>query len=460
MSANILIAEDEPRMRQVMLMMLSDFPLKFFEASDGREAIELFDQEAFSIVITDLKLPKLNGMEILKHVKKHDPEIPVIVVTAFGSIENAVEAIRHGAFDYVTKPFKEERLSECVKKAMKISRLTSEVRNLRKEVEGKYNFDNIIGESGEICKVLEMAGDVAKMDTTVFITGESGTGKELLSKAIHFNSSRAAGPFLPVNCAAIPSTLQESELFGFEQGAFTGAGHRQKGKFELASGGTLFLDEIGDMRTDVQAKLLRVLESQSFQRIGGSRTIDVNVRIIAATNKKPEELMDSNRFREDLFYRINVFPILIPPLRERKGDIALLSDYFIREFSTAFGRKEPLISQEALSLLMANSWKGNIRELKNVIERAMILSKGERITLQHLTLPKSAAPSFETRDRKKIVAMLMENGGVDLAGLESDFLEYAMLQSDNNVSKAARLLGMTRPTLRYRLDKHKMAGLS
>lgn len=460
MSANILIAEDEPRMRQVMLMMLSDFPLKFFEASDGREAIELFDQEAFSIVITDLKLPKLNGMEILKHVKKHDPEIPVIVVTAFGSIENAVEAIRHGAFDYVTKPFKEERLSECVKKAMKISRLTSEVRNLRKEVEGKYNFDNIIGESGEICKVLEMAGDVAKMDTTVFITGESGTGKELLSKAIHFNSSRAAGPFLPVNCAAIPSTLQESELFGFEQGAFTGAGHRQKGKFELASGGTLFLDEIGDMHTDVQAKLLRVLESQSFQRIGGSRTIDVNVRIIAATNKKPEELMDSNRFREDLFYRINVFPILIPPLRQRKGDIVLLSDYFIREFSTAFGRKEPLISREALSLLMANSWKGNIRELKNVIERAMILSKGERITLQHLMLPKSAAPSFETRDRKKIVAMLMENGGVDLAGLESDFLEYAMLQSDNNVSMAARLLGLSRPTLRYRLDKHKMAGSS
>ena len=454
MHPKILIAEDEPRMREVVSMLLSDIPLQFVEAGDGKEAIDLFEQDTFSLVITDIKLPKVNGMEVLRYVKKQDSELPVIIITAFGTIENAVEAIRLGAFDYVTKPFKEERLRACVEKALKISRLTSEVRHLRKEIEGKYNFNNIVGNSARICNVLTLAGDVAKTDATVLITGESGTGKELLSKAIHFNSRRAAGPFLPINCAAIPSTLLEAELFGFEEGAFTGAVHRQKGKFEQANGGTLFMDEIGDIRPDVQIKLLRAIEEKKFQRLGGSRIIETNIRIIAATNRNLEELVENSTFREDLYYRINVFPLHIPALRERIEDISLLSDYFIKEFSTAFARKAPTLSEKALSLLIKHPWKGNIRELRNVIERAMILCKGNQITTRHLILQVPAGHQFENVD--KAINYLIADSGIDLSELEARFVRHAMQLSRNNVSKASRLLGLSRPTLRYRLEKLKI----
>ncbi len=438
-------------------MLLSDLPLQFIEAGDGRQAIDLFDHDTFSLVITDIKLPKVNGMEILRHVKEKDPELPVIVITAFGSIENAVEAIRLGAFDYVTKPFKEDRLCACVEKALKISRLVSEVRHLRREIEGKYNFDNIVGNSPEICDVLRLAGEVAKTDTTVLVTGESGTGKELLSKAIHFNSTRASGPFLPVNSAAIPSTLLEAELFGFEEGAFTGAGRRQKGKFELASGGTLFLDEIGDIGPDIQAKLLRAIEERQIQRLGGSKIIEANIRIIAATNQNLEKRVAEKRFREDLYYRINVFPLHIPPLRERKEDVGLLCDNFIREFGGAFGRKPPKLSDKVRSLVVAHPWKGNIRELKNVIERAMILCKGDRITADHLILQESAGHGLAHMDMDKVVHYLMGDSGIDIVDLETRFVRHAMTVSDNNVSKAARLLGLSRPTLRYRLEKYNLS---
>jgi len=328
-------------MRRVLIMLLSDFDLTFVEAEDGLQAMEAFDEGRFDLVITDLKLPKLSGMEVLTHIKEKDPDLPVIVITAFGSIDNAVKAIRDGAFDYVTKPFKEERLRECVKKALRISRLTSEVRHLRQEVERKYKFDNIIGNSAQICKVLQLAGNVARTDTSVLITGESGTGKELLSRAIHYNSHRSDGPFLPVNCAAIPSTLLESELFGYEKGAFTGADRQQKGKFEMASGGTLFLDEIGDMGVQVQAKLLRILEGRQFERLGSSKSIQADVRIIAATNRNLKKMVEEKQFRNDLYFRINVFPIQIPPLREHREDIPLLCNYFIHQFSQSLGRKVP-----------------------------------------------------------------------------------------------------------------------
>ena len=457
MRFKVLIAEDESRMREVITMLLSDLPLQFIEAGDGEEAIDLFDHDTFSLVITDIKLPKGNGMEILRHVKEKDPELPVIVITAFGSIENAVDSIRLGAFDYVTKPFKEDRLCACVEKALKISRLTSEVRHLRREIEGKYNFDNIIGNSPEICDVLRLAGEVAKTDTTVLVTGESGTGKELLSKAIHFNSTRASGPFLPVNCAAIPSTLLEAELFGYEEGAFTGACRSQKGKFELASGGTLFLDEIADIGQDVQVKLLRAVEERQIQRLGGSKTIEVNIRIIAATNKNLEKLVGKRLFREDLYYRINVFPLRIPSLRERREDIGMLFDYFIREFSSAFGRKPPKLSDKVRSLVVDHPWKGNIRELKNVNERAMILCKGDQITADHLILQESAGHWLAHMDINKVVHYLMDNNGIDIVDLETQFVRHAMKVSDNNVSKAARLLGLSRPTLRYRLEKYNLS---
>lgn len=453
MPANVLLVEDETRMRQVILMQLSDLDLNIHEAVDGEQAIDIFDNETIHLVITDLKLPKINGMEVLQIIKKKDPEIPVIVITAYGSIENAVKAIQIGAFDYVAKPFKEEKLRSSVNKALKISRLTYEVRYLRQEIEDRYTFKNIVGDSPRICDVLKLAGSVSKTDTTVMITGESGTGKELLSRATHINSPRSSGPFLTINCAAIPAALLEAELFGYEKGAFTGAYKRTKGKFEVATDGTLFLDEIGDMGLDVQAKLLRILETGEFERLGGTKTIKADVRLIAATNKDIEEMVDQKLFREDLYYRINVFPIHIPPLRERKRDIPMLTNHFIQKFSIAFGRKPPDLSDKAIKKLTQYPWRGNIRELKNVLERAMILCKGSQITSNHLILNESQEKSFEHMNMDTLIPMLIDDQGLSLEDLETYCIKYVMKTSHNNVSKASRLLGMSRATLRYRLER-------
>ncbi len=452
-ASRVLIVEDEARMRRVITMLLSDLPLEFVEAADGHQAVEAFESDRFDLVITDLKLPNSNGMAVLSHIKERAPELPVIVITAFGSIDNAVSAIQQGAFDYVTKPFKEERLLECVKKALHISRLTSELRYLRQEIENKYKFDNIIGNSPQICEVLRLAGEVARTDTTVLITGESGTGKELLSRAIHYNSHRAGGPFLPVNCAAIPATLLEAELFGYEKGAFTGAERQQKGKFELASGGTLFLDEIGDMGPEVQAKLLRVLEGQSFERLGGSRAIQADVRVVAATNRNLKKMVEEKQFRHDLYYRIHVFPIHIPPLRERRDDTVLLANSFIQRFSQAFGRKTAQLTPSALKTLKEHHWSGNIRELKNVIERAMILCKEDQISSRHLILHESPEAHLDEMTMDQIAAFLIGENGIDLEDLENRLVRMAMVTAKQNVSKAARLLRLTRPTLRYRLER-------
>ena len=453
MPANVLLIEDETRMRQVIIMQLSDLDLEIYEAGDGEQAIDIFDNETIHLVITDLKLPKISGMDVLKHIKKCDQEIPVIVITAFGSIANAVKAIQLGAFDYVTKPFKEEKLKDSVIKALKISSLTYQVRHLRHEIENMYTFKNIVGNSPRICDVLKLAGSVSNTDTTVLITGESGTGKELLSRATHLNSPRSSGPFLTINCAAIPSNLLETELFGYEKGAFTGAGNLQKGKFEVASGGTLFLDEIGDMALNVQAKLLRILETREFERLGGTKTIYADVRIIAATNKNLEKMIETKEFREDLYYRIRIFPIHIPPLRKRKEDIPILSSHFIQEFSKAFGKTPPDISEKAMNRLMKNPWQGNIRELKNVLERAMILCSGTQITSRHIILNESREKNLEHMDISTLIPMLINEQGLSLDGLENYCIKYAMEKMNNNVSKAARLLGLSRATLRYRLER-------
>ncbi|PHR28726.1 MAG: hypothetical protein COA36_05350 [Desulfotalea sp.] len=451
--SNLLLVEDEARMREVIKMLLSDMELNIFEACDGEEAINTFTSETIHLVITDLKLPKIGGMEVLKHIKNAKPEVPVIVITAFGSIDNAVEAIHEGAFDYVTKPFTENKLRSTIKKAQQISRLTSEVKYLRREIEGKYTFNNIVGDSYEICEILRLAGEVSHRDTTVLITGESGTGKELLSRATHLNSPRCKRPFLPVNCAAIPSALLEAELFGHEKGAFTGAHQQKKGKFELASGGTLFLDEIGDMELDVQSKFLRVLESKTFERLGGNKTIKADVRIITATNKDLEKMVMEKTFREDLYYRINVFPIRIPPLRERRDDIPLLSQHFIAEFSNAFGRRPPTMTEKVMDMLYNHPWKGNIRELRNVLERAMILTKGDKITAQHVILHESQGRPLAELNLTQVVELLMRDHRIGLEDLEKTYIQYAMEVASNNVSRAARLLGLSRATLRYRLDK-------
>ncbi len=453
MAAHVLLIEDESRMRQVIAMQLSDLDLIIHEAENGEQAIDIFESQSVNLVITDLKLPRGGGMAVLAHVKEKDPDIPVIVITAYGSIENAVKAIRKGAFDYVTKPFKEETLRESVNKALKISRLTHEVRHLRREIEAQYTFKNIVGTSRKICDVLELAGSVSHTDTTVLITGESGTGKELLSRATHMNSPRSSGPFSTVNCAAIPASLLEAELFGFEKGAFTGAHKQQKGKFEMASGGTLFLDEIGDMALEIQAKFLRILETQQFERLGGAKTITADVRIIAATNKDLWKMVGEKKFRQDLYYRINVFPIHIPPLRERKEDIPKLCTHFIRDFSKAFGKKPPVLSDKGLDRLLAYGWQGNIRELKNVLERAMILCNSDQILDRHLILNRSQEKPFENVELDRLIPMIVTDMGMTLESLESRCITYAMDQSDNNVSRAARILGLSRATLRYRLEK-------
>ncbi len=457
MNPKILIVEDETRMRKLLTMLLSDLPVNFAEASDGKEAWEIFNSEGADLVITDLKLPGIHGMELLKMINEKDSEIPIIVITAYGSIENAVEAIRAGAFDYITKPFEEERIRVCVTKALRMVRLLSEVRNLRKEIESRHDFKNIIGDSAAMCHVLKLAGDVSQTDTTVLITGESGTGKELLSKAIHFNSNRASGPFVAVNCATIPTTLLEAEMFGYEKGAFTGAVTRKPGKFELASGGTLFLDEIGDMHIDMQAKLLRVLEEQEFERLGGTRSVKVDIRLIAATNKDLAQMVNQGKFREDLYYRINVFPINIPPLRERQEDIPLLACHFVKLLGEAMGKRNLKFTDEAMAFLKKQRWPGNVRELKNVIERAMILCQGEKITRRHLIINETShLVSSRDMDLTRLSEFLLEQGALDLDGLEQEIIKAALKKANKNVSKAARLLGLSRATLRYRLEKYRI----
>ncbi len=458
MTPKVLLVENEARMRAVIIMQLSDLEMEFHEAADGAAALQCLEQEAYDLVITDLKLPHVHGMDILRRVKEEDQDLPVIIITAYGSIENAVEAIRSGAFDYVTKPFKAERLRSCVEKALKISSLTTQVRHLRREIESRYHFDNIQGTSPAICQILTLAGEVAGTDTTVLITGESGTGKELLSRAIHFNSTRAAGPFLPINCAAIPASLLESELFGHEADAFTGARKRRKGKLELAHGGTLFLDEIGDMDLEIQAKLLRVLESQSYFRVGGTHRVRVDVRLISATNKDLPQLVAQGKFREDLYYRLHVFPIHIPPLRSHPEDIPLLSDYFIREFSCALGRRPPVLTKKARQLLREQPWRGNVRELRNVIERAMILCKGDRISSNHLLLQENQSAAFDPADLDDLSRILLQSGSFQIDRLERHLMQQALALAGGNVSRAARLLGLSRPTLRYRLEKYNLIG--
>ncbi len=454
MRPTILIIDDESRMRRSLTMLLSDLMLDFLEAENGEEALRVWEHDNPDVVITDLKMPKLSGMDLLKEIKRRDPDVPVIVITAYGTIENAVEAMKEGAFDYITKPFDEKKILPCVDKALKMRRLISEVRYLRKEIEGRYNFENIVGQSQAICRVLEMAGQVAKSDTTVLITGESGTGKELVSRAIHFNSNRASAPFLAVNCAAIPPSLLEAELFGFEKGAFTGAVRQKKGRFELASGGTIFLDEISDMPLDIQAGLLRVIEEQEFERLGGTRTIKVNVRVIAATNKDLASLVAKGLFREDLYHRINVFPIHLPPLRERREDIPLLVRHFIKEIGNSLGKKPVRLTESALNALMEPTWPGNVRELRNIIERAMILCKGSAIARNHLIFNEPvSARRMDRIDLEELCSMALDQTDFSLEQLEERLLKLAMERAGYNVSGAARLLGMTRATLRYRLEK-------
>jgi DNA-binding NtrC family response regulator len=459
MVSRVLITDDEERIiRNIKVIFDGMENIEVVKAQDVTSIVDFVEHERLHLIITDLRVPKVGRLEFLKQVKSMDPELPVIVVTGDDSIETAVESMKEGAFDYITKPFEDGALSVAVEKALKMRSLTMENRYLRKELESHYNFGNIIGNSPKILEVLLLAGDVSRTDSTVFVYGESGTGKELVARAIHFNSLRKGGPLVTINCAALPDNLLESELFGYEKGAFTGAEKCKKGRFELANGGTLFLDEISEMNPIVQAKVLRVVEERELERLGGYETIKVDVRIICASNKNLKEYVKKGQFREDLYYRVNVFPLNIPPLRARSEDILPLARDFVEQFSAKMGKLSLKMTKKVEKILVSSRWEGNVRELKNCLERAVILSKGDLITEEHLpmALVRDSMSGYENGKGNvlKMVDFNLPPEGISIDELEKHLVLQALKKSKNNKTKAAKLLGLSRGTFRYRLEKY------
>ena len=444
--ATILIIEDEARMRRLLELNLGDDGFKTLSAGDAETGLKLLASEPVDLVLTDLKLPGMSGLELLHAAKQNDPTLPVVVMTAFGSVETAVEAMKAGASDYVLKPFSLAEIRMVVHKELDVSRLREENRSLREALGHKYSHPNIIAGSSKMQEVLATVERVAPTNSTVLLGGESGVGKDLIARAIHEKSRRAAGPFIKINSTAIPENLLESELFGYEKGAFTGAATSKPGKFELADKGTLFLDEIGDVPPATQVKLLRVLQEREFERLGGTRTIKVDVRLVAATNRDLRAALEEGTFREDLYYRLNVVPIDIPPLREHKEDIPELVNLFLRRFASDSGREIAAISDEAINLLLAHSWMGNVRELQNVIERACALAKTSRLEAGDIHLDSPRSRTGASPDR-------FLPDGMTLDQYEDEMIREALKRANGNKSQAARLLGLSRNALRYRLSK-------
>lgn len=442
----ILLVDDDQSLRRVMEYSLAESGYVVRAVGNGEAALRLFGKEAFDAVVTDITMPGISGMEVLRKVRESDPTLPVIIITAYGTIESAVEAMRQGAFDYITKPFNRDELKITLERALKMRRLEKENCDLRAAVIDKYRFSGIIGESAGIRNVLDLAGRVAASDATVLVTGESGTGKELIAKGIHFSSGRSKGPFVAVNCAAIPDNLIESELFGHVKGAFTGAVKDREGKFEQADGGTLFLDEIGDLRIDLQAKILRALQERTIERVGANRLISLDVRVIAATNRDLEESVRNGTFREDLYYRLSVVTLHIPPLRERREDIPLLAEHFVRKFNKS---EDTAIEPNAMAALVSYGWPGNVRELENVIERASVLKRGNTITAADLP-DKVTKKSGGVSD----IILNLPDDGLSLEELEKSLIIKALEKHNGNQTRAAEYLRITRPTLIYRMEKY------
>jgi DNA-binding NtrC family response regulator len=451
----ILIVEDKDSMAHMLRETLEAEGYSVVIAADGQEGIRQVRDSRVDLVLSDLKLPKKGGMEVLKAAKTENPLTPVIVMTAFGTVETAVAAMKEGAYDFITKPFDTDHLLLLIKRALENQRLVTENILLRDELEGKFGMPKIIGKSPAITEVARKVQKVAPAKTTVLLLGESGTGKELFARAIHNLSNRREYPFVPINCAAIPRELLETELFGHEKGSFTGAEARKIGKFELADKGTIFLDEIAEMDTALQAKILRVIQEGEIERVGGIRAIGIDVRIVAASNKDIERAVEEKLFREDLFYRLNVFPIAIPPLRERKDDIRLLAEYFIGKYCRDMKTPPKAISGDAFDVLMAYPWKGNVRELENCIERAIILCDGDTIGEEHIVLNRQMA-------MEEMIRNLPMTGTLDEASREavriSETLRITMAlkETKGNKSRAAELLQVSYKTL---LTKIKDYGL-
>jgi DNA-binding NtrC family response regulator len=444
MKATVLVVEDEEKLRRVIELQLQTAGYEVLKAGTAEEGLKLADQA--QMIITDLRLPGMDGLALLNALRRQNSQTPVIVMTAFGTVENAVEAMKLGAADFLPKPFSLDHMMTVVEKALDVRELRDENQRLREALDQRYQFDNIVGRSPAMREIFQTIERVAPTRATVLLCGESGVGKDMIARAVHHHSPRRDRPFVKINCTALPENLMESELFGYEKGAFTGANMTKLGKFEQADTGTVFLDEIGDVPAAIQVKLLRVLQEREFERLGSNKTRHIDVRVLAATNVDLRAALEQGTFREDLFYRLNVMPLNIPSLRERKEDIPFLVDHFIKKLSPEVGSGVTGISEGGMQVLAAYHWPGNVRELENVIERSLVMSSGETLNAEDIrldTAPRSRGPAVES--------FLPE--GMTLEEFEQSIIREALKRANGNKSQAARLLGLTRNALRYRLSQ-------
>jgi len=444
---SILVVEDEAKLRRLVELQLADEGFQVRSAPDAEAALQLLNKEPFDLLVTDFQLPGMNGLEFLQAAKRIDAQMPVVIMTAYGSVESAVDAMKAGASDYVLKPFSLAELVLIIRKELDSHRLREENRTLREALGRRYEYANIVAQSEKMQAVLALVERVAPSNVTVLIGGESGVGKDLIARAIHEHSQRAAGPFIKINSTAIPETLLESELFGYEKGAFSGATTSKPGKFELADRGTLFLDEIGDVPASIQVKLLRVLQEREFERLGGTKTHKVDVRLIAATNRDLRAALEEKTFREDLYYRLNVVAIDIPPLRDHKEDIPALVKFFLEKFGKESGVPPKSISPDAMKMLADFRWPGNVRELENVIQRAVTLGEGATLDVSDIQLD-----SRSQRGNSSGNPFVLPEG-LTLDQWEQETIREALKRANGNKSQAARMLGLSRNALRYRLSQ-------
>jgi nitrogen regulation protein NR(I) len=451
--ASLLIVDDEEPQRVMLSNILGRAGFDVVTAADGNEALARLRDASFDLMLTDQRMPSMDGLELLERVRRTRPELPVILMTAYGTVSTAVEAMKRGASDYLTKPFERDELLVVVEKAIRHRRLEDEVVTLRGALRERYRLDNLVGGAPSMQAVFALIERVAATDVPVLITGDSGTGKELVARAVHQNSGRASGPFVALNCAAVPETLLESEFFGHERGAFTGATRTHEGRFEQADGGTLFLDEIGAMRVDLQAKLLRAIQEGEIQRIGSTVTRKVDVRILAASCEDLEQAIRNRTFREDLYYRLNVVPIVLPPLRDRVEDLPMLVDHFVSRAARKFGRESIRVAPAVLDRLQRHTWPGNVRELENCIERMVVLTRGDELTVDDVPpgvgLTKNAAAG-------NVDDFELPLEGVRLPELEKHLIQQALRRTRGHLRPAAQLLGISYKTLQYRLRKHEL----
>jgi DNA-binding NtrC family response regulator len=444
MKKRILVVEDEDKLRRVLELQLVSAGFDVDKAASAEEGLKVVDRA--DLVLTDLRLPNMDGLQLLTLIRRQNAHVPVIVMTAYGSIETAVESMKAGATDFLLKPFSLDHLMQVVAKALEVRALRDENRQLKAELGRRYEFDNIIGRSPAMQEIFDTIERVAPTRATVLLAGESGTGKDLIARAIHFHSPRRDRPLVKINCTALPENLMESELFGYERGAFTGANTSKPGKFEQADTGTVFLDEIGDVPGAIQVKLLRVLQEREFERLGSNVVRHIDVRVIAATNQDLRAALEQGTFREDLYYRLNVVPINIPPLRERKQDIPFLASHFVKKLAPETGCRAESITDAAMAKLLSYHWPGNVRELENVIERSLVMCAGTELDAADIKLESAPGPRPTSEAR-----FLPE--GLSLDQYEQEIIREALRRADGNKSQAARLLGLTRNALRYRLTQ-------